>query len=386
VKLAGALLASCLLALACGGQPHRQLNGFDGMARRSAGAAVVVRWAENLAKPVGGRYVPVEQAAPAVDPSSGRVYAGTTRGSLWALDANDGRKLYRYDAPSAIEAQPAVDPQRDEVYAITVTGNVLALHGQTGALRWKADAGGSVSQPALLSNDAVYVVTDTDAVIAFARNDGSVLWRYHREPAEGFAIAGHAGLTLAGDKLLTGFGDGVVVALDSSDGRVLWETDTSVDLEDMDPTRRFVDVDTTPLVIEDAVYVASFSGGLYELELSSGSVRAHEAGLKGVTGLTATADAVIVSSAERGVVCLDLPALSLRWQRQLPGGAPSRPLVRNDRVFVAESLGALLALSLADGSELGRLQTRHGFTAPVTLDGHRGFALSNAGIVYAFVD
>ena len=344
-----------------------------------------MRWAENLAKPTGNRYVPVEQAAPAVDPNSGRVYAGTTRGALWALDANDGRKLYRYDAPSAIEAQPAVDPARDEVYAVTVTGNVLALHGRTGALRWKAEAGGSVSQPVLLSNDAVYVVTDTDALFAFARSDGSVLWRYHREPSEGFAIAGHAGLTLAQGKLLTGFGDGVVVALDSSDGRVLWEADTSVDLEDMDPTRRFVDIDTTPLVVDDTVYVASFSGGLYALELGSGSVRAHEAGIKGVTGLASTPDALIVGSAERGVLCLDLPALSLRWQRALSGGAPSRPLVRSDRVYVAESLGALLALSLADGAELGRLQTRHGFTAPAAMDGHRGFALSNAGTVYAFV-
>jgi hypothetical protein len=112
-------------------------------------------------------------------------------------------------------------------------------------------------------------------------------------------------------------------------------------------------------------------------------VRAQEGALRGVTGLTATPDALIVSSAERGVVCLDLPALSLRWQRALPGGAPSLPLVRGDRVYVAESLGALLALALADGRELGRLHTRHGFTAPAMLDSRRGFALSNAGTLYA---
>jgi hypothetical protein len=114
-------------------------------------------------------------------------------------------------------------------------------------------------------------------------------------------------------------------------------------------------------------------------------VRAHEGALAGATGLTATPDALLVASAERGVVCLDLPALTVRWQRKLAGGAPSQPLVRDDRVYVSESLGALLALSLADGRELGRLQTRHGFTAPALLDGHRGFALSNAGVLSAFV-
>jgi outer membrane protein assembly factor BamB len=378
-------LAPTLLALfgACTGK-QQSSYGLEGTERLRSGAAVIVRWTLPL-DPAGERYVPVEQAAPAVDPEAGRVYVGSTEGTLWALDADDGKKRYGYRANAAIEAQPVVDPQRDEVYAATVTGQVLALHGASGALRWKAEADGSISQPALLSEDAVYVVTDTDLVVAFARTDGKVLWRYRREPHEGFAIAGHAGLALAGSRLLTGFGDGVVVALDSSDGRLLWESDTSVDLEDLDPTRRFTDVDTTPLVVGDTVYVASFSGGLYALELDSGGVRAHEGALIGVTGLTATEDALIIASAERGVVCLDLPALSLRWQRALPGGAPSLPLVRGDRVYVSESLGALLALALADGRELGRLQTRHGFTAPAMLDGHRGFALSNAGTLYAFV-
>lgn len=374
-------LGLVLLAACTSGQ--QSSYGLDGTERLRAGSGVVVRWTLAV-DPSGSRYVPIEQAAPAVDPRARRVYVGSTEGTLWALDADDGKKRYGYRANAAIEAQPAVDSQRDEVYATTVTGQLVALQGASGALRWKAEADGSISQPALLSEDAVYVVTDTDLVVAFARNDGKVLWRYRREPHEGFAIAGHAGLALAGSKLLTGFGDGVVVALDSSDGRLLWEADTSVDLEDLDPTRRFTDIDTTPLVVDDTVYVASFSGGLYALELANGSVRAHEGGLRGATGLTATQDALIIASAERGVVCLDLPSLSLRWQRALPGGAPSLPLVRGDRVYVSESLGALLALGLADGRELGRLQTRHGFTAPAMLDGHRGFALSNAGTLYAF--
>ena len=53
----------------------------------------------------------------------------------------------------------------------------------------------------MLSSDALYVVTDDDTVVAFSRSDGSVLWRYRREPHEGFVIAGHAGLTSAGGKL-----------------------------------------------------------------------------------------------------------------------------------------------------------------------------------------
>jgi hypothetical protein len=53
-------------------------------------------------------------------------------------------------------------------------------------------------------------------------------------------------------------------------------------------------------------------------------------------------------------------------------------------LFVTESRGALLALSIADGHELGRLQTEHGFATQPSVSGGQGAILGNAGIFYAF--
>ena len=148
-----------------------------------------------------------------------------------------------------------------------------------------------------------------------------------------------------------------MVALDASDGRVIWETDTSVDLVDVESTQRFVDVDTTPAVAGDLVYVASFAGGLYALELANGTVHAHEGDLRGITGVERDdRRAWILSSAERRGR-LELPQLSVRWRHRVDRGAPGKTQVHGDNVYFAESLGALLALSLADGREMGRLET-----------------------------
>jgi len=365
----------------CAENQHADFAFLD-RGQRSAGPGVLVRWAMDVV-PLGvGPYVPVEQAAPGLDVRAGRVYVGSTRGVLWSL-TTAGKRLFHYDAGAAIEAQPLVDSERGEVYVSTVRGSVAALRSADLSVRFKVEVNAAISQAGLLNRDTLYLVTDTDLVLALAREDGSVLWRYRREPHEGFAIAGHAGLTLAGTKLLAAFGDGSVVALDAGDGRVLWSVDTSADIEELD-SRHFVDVDTTPVVVGDVVYVASFSAGLFGLELASGAVRAHEPALKGVIGLVATPDVLIASSAERGVVCLELPDLALRWQRKLERGAPGRAEVRADGVYVAESLGALLTLALADGHEIGRLETGHGVTAPPVIDGRQGFVLSNAGRLYAF--
>jgi len=383
MRNAAALGVLALCGCAGYSQQRTEYGWVDGTHPRSAGPGVAMRWARNLQPSLGGSYIPVERASPAIDSIAGRLYVGSTRGLLLAFDA-DGRELYRYDAGAAIEAQPAVDPTRGELYVATVRGAILALDGERGELRWKANVGAAVSQPPLLRRDALYLVTDEDSVVALARNDGSVLFRYRREPSEGFAIAGHAGLSATGNKLIAAFDGGAVVALDAGDGRVLWEVDTSADLEDLEPTRRFADVDTTPAVFGDMVYVASFSGGLYGLELDTGTVRVHEGELKAVTAISATPDALIVSSAERGVLCLDLPDLTLRWQIPIQRGAPGKADVQGDAVYVAESLGAFRVLALADGQEIGRIETAHGITAPAALESRRGFLISNAAMIYAF--
>jgi outer membrane protein assembly factor BamB len=341
-----------------------------------------MRWTQEFAS-ASTAYIPVEQASPGVDAKSGRVYTGSSQGTFWALN-DAGKRLNHYDAKAAIEAAPTIDPKGGELYLATVRGTLYAMRSEDLSIRWQTELGGPVSQAGFLRDDTLYIATDNDSVLALARTDGSLLWRYRREPREGFSIAGHAGLTAAGDKILTGFGDGTVVALSAGDGRVLWEVDTSADIEDLDSSRTFVDVDTTPVVVGDIVYVASFAVGVFGLELGTGTVHTHEAALKGVTAITAAPDALLISSAELGVVCLDLPGMTLRWRHKIDRGAPTKAKVAGDSVYVGESLGALLALALANGKELGRLETGHGITAPVALDGRRGFLLSNAGILYAF--
>ncbi len=356
------------------------LEWIDGMRSRTVGPAFRVRWTRDLAPPFSGAYVPVERAAVALDPERARVYVGSGEGVLWAL-RQDGTPLFQHAAEAGIEAQPAIDSARGQLYVVTIRGDVRALDSDNGSIRWRASAGGPVSEAPLLTDDAVYVVTDEDGVVAFARTDGSVLWRYHRERREGFAVAGHAGLTLTHRGIVTGFEDGVVVMLDAGDGRVVWEFDTSADFGDADAA--FLDVDTTPALADDAVYVASFSTGAYALEVEGGAVRWHEPHLTGVTDVAVTDGAVLLASARDGVVCLDRPDHAPRWSQPTEKGAPGAIHVEAGIVYAAETLGALRAFTLSTGREVGRLETGYGITAPPSLAGGQAYVVSNAGRLFA---
>lgn len=386
----GGLLSVILLLAGCGsgflgGGDFGWVDG-SGATRPVTTRTIQVRWREQLTPDYEGPYVPVERSSPALDPGRDRIYAGTSAGKLIAMTAT-GSRVYAYDAGGGIMAPPALDARQDELFVATEDGVVHRLRASDGELGWRSVVGGAVSQPMVLTDDAIYLACDDDTVVALDRSTGEALWRYRRDAPEGFYVSHHAGLTLVeGQRLLAAFTAGVVVSLDPTDGSLQWERDTSVELEPgPEGIPRFADVDTTPLVIDGLVYVASFAGGLYALELDSGTVRWRDEELTGLIGITKASERVLIlSSGDLGVVAFDRLDREILWRKELPRGAPGEAVVTSDLVVFGESQGGLVTLAVQSGRELGRIETGHGFAARPSVAAGRGFVLSNGGTLFAF--
>src|SRR5690606_38717415 len=154
-----------------------------------------------------------------------------------------------------------------------VDGSVHAVDARTLERRWRSEIGHAFRTTPVLTEDAIFLAAEDDYVSALSREDGGELWAYRRPPGEAFAVAGQAGLNLVDGRLYTGFSDGVVVCLEATDGSVRWEIDTSGDVDEVDSNRpTFADIDTTPAVVGEQVFVASYAGGLYALSRSNGSI------------------------------------------------------------------------------------------------------------------
>lgn len=383
------LLVLSLALLGCGtgivgGGNYGWVDG-SGDSRPPSTRTVTLRWRQRLVSEEEEAFVPVERARAALDPERDRIYVGSSGGDLWAMTASGGR-VYTYDAGGSIAAAPAFDVNRNELYLGTEDGVIHRLAAEDGEVAWRSEIGGAVSNPPLLTEDALYVVTDNDIVTALDRETGEALWRFRRDAPEGFTISQHAGLTMVDGRLLTAFTAGQVVSLAPADGALQWERDTSVELEPgPDGMARFADVDTTPVVMDGLVYVASFAGGMYALELESGTVRWRDEEMTGVTSIVPASERLfIVSSGDLGLLCMDRVDREILWRKRLPRGAPGIPVVASDLVMFGESQGGFVTVALQSGHELGRIETGHGFTAAASFHDGRGFVISNGGTLYAF--
>jgi outer membrane protein assembly factor BamB len=325
---------------------------------------------------------PQEFASAAV--SADTLYIGSASGTFYALRATDGH--IRWKKPiGSVACAPLVD--RGFLYIATSDGFVIAVDAQTGQEKWRYQSRGAIEQTPEASGDYIIFSNEADQVVALDATSGKFKWQYKSETPEEYTLRGHAGVTIDGDLIYTGFSNGTLAALRKDTGSVAWSTSLKADAE------RFVDVDATPIVLGQLVYASSSSGGVYAIDKTTGLVRwrvpfydvsmPSETG--NVGGLTTDGKALYVSVAELGTYAIDLQGNVLWRVGARGGGEPAAPVVFSDMLIYSLASAGLFIAERRTGKTLEYFDPGDGISAQPTITGDgRMFVMSNRGILYAF--
>ena len=324
------------------------------------------------------------RATPIYDPADAVVYVGSLDRGVYAIRAIDGAVLWRFQTLGGVEGTPTL---RDGVlYVGSGDGALYALNARDGTMRWRFATVAEIVHAPIVDGDSVYVVNGDDTVFSINRSNGEQRWRYRREPPGGITGGGHAGLLHARNRLYTGFADGHIVALDPSDGAVVWERDTGVDSEGADganEAHRTIDVDTTPVMADGNLFAASYTAGLYALDPDSGSVRWRLDRLLNVSAIAGDGRYLYVTSANSGLVKLSPGDGEIFWARDLGSRALAVPVVRDGLLFVSSAEAAVWVLRATDGEPIEGIG-REGVSAPPFVTQSHVFFQSNRGVVQAW--
>ena len=159
-----------------------------------------------------------------------RVFVGTLRKELVAIDAADGAELWRYEGQGEVWATHGPRVVGDLVCsgfggAAYVKENCSAtvdcVNRSTGALAWRAPAGLQVQSTPAVGASQLYVGSYDNCLYAYALAGGDVRWRTctaGRLEASALVMERHGA-----EVVVVGSGDGHVYAF-SAAGDVLWRT------------------------------------------------------------------------------------------------------------------------------------------------------------------
>ncbi|MCB0833747.1 MAG: PQQ-binding-like beta-propeller repeat protein [Bacteroidetes bacterium] len=182
------------------------------------------------------------------------LYLGGLDGKFYALNPEDGKTLWTFEASKPIRSSPALSSTA--VYFGCDDGFVYSLNRFSGSLIWKFRTGGTVYATPALDDQFVYIGSTDGKFYVLGKADGKLHWTFSvgdTVPGRFYASAG-----LSSDCVFLGATDGNVYALSKKDGRLFWTFKTGGA------------VSVAPLVTPDAVFVGSQNGMLYALEPSGG--------------------------------------------------------------------------------------------------------------------
>lgn len=344
---------------------------------------------------------PYERGQPEIDARGRRVFLGSSDRGLYALRAEDGAHIWRFETLGFVQCQPLYDPAEDAVYFGSNDGALYRVDARDGKLRWRFMTNAEVSRRPVLSDGVLYVTNANDTLLALDPATGKLLWHQHRTPAMGMEVAGYAGPTLFRGKVYTGFSDGTVLAFDAKTGAERWQpVDLSAEAEQtLGELPQQLDVDTTPVPDQidqgAVVYVGSYAGGVFALDAETGTQVWTNPGVVGVSDLylwnepprprqadepePAARKILIASSGTTGLWGLEPSSGKELWRRSLPFGGVSAPVPMVGALLVSASQLGVFLISPLGGELIDGIHVADGVSMMPAVHQNRAFVLTNGG-------
>lgn len=308
--------------------------------------------------------------------------------AIYALDANDGHRVWKYPVTSSIKNTIAIGAGL--VFAQDVDGMLYAVRCSDGALAWKSQLPVR-SVPALIeglcATDSVVFAGSGKGLSAFEASTGRLLWRnnaWNQGEGTTTTLAEGNGVVVAGVQWSALYGN------DAHTGRHLWSL-SAHGLSDRGASAAIHD-GLAYIISRESVFVINVADGRIILR--------RKLPMKvDVTSTPLLTDGLIVfGSSTNGLVALDRETFDVKWTtpmsdalvytgpytRPVSATVETSPVMANGRIYVGASDGTVYGIDPADGSIAWSYALGAPVFGSVAVSGNMLVAVDLGGNVYCF--
>lgn len=231
-------------------------------------------WDNSVGDGIGKYY---SHLSPAWEGSS--VYAADRNGLVKALDADSGVEIWSVNLAEKTGFLSANIPAMlsggltvsgEHVYVGTERGTLIALNANDGEIAWTANAGGEVLSRPEVSDGLVLVHTGNGLLQAFDTASGEQRWSLNLDTPS-LSVRGESAPAVAMGAAFVGGDNGRVSAVMLSQGQIIWQQRISQTTGTTEISR-LNDVDMTPVVADGRVYAIAYNGNLVAMDMRSGQI------------------------------------------------------------------------------------------------------------------
>lgn len=309
------------------------------------------------------------------------VYAAAENGNVYKFDKISGKKQWKISLGVKLTVGVSVDDER--IYVGAIDGTLLALNKDTGMQVWSRQLASEIVSAASISADHVIVQAANGEIFDFNAANGEQRWRFGSAmPA--LTFRGNSRAAFFANYVVAGLANGKLAVIDIMTGQLVWEpkiADAKGDTE----IERIVDVDASPLIIDEMLLAVSVQGRLVANDLKTGRIIWAE-DESSFREIDADGDKVYVTNMDGVVTAYDLHDGTVKWANEdLLRRKVSGPRVVNKYIVAADFEGYVHVFSQADGQLVGRKRAAYeGIKSPALVDGSRFYIIANNGRLKAY--
>lgn len=343
-------------------------------------------WSKTIGKGLGRKYVEITPAIVA-----DRIFVADAYGLVFALDRFTGDMIWRTqvgnpDRRNWLDVSNRSDPSfvsggigvgAGKVFVGTVRGELIALDVGDGSEIWRETLSSEVLAPAAAVTDVVVVQTADGKMYALESETGETRWTFDTQDPI-VSLRGTASPVLSEGLAYAGFANGLLAAVELSSGFPLWEQRLTIP-EGMSELERINDVDGRPLVLGQVVFAANHQGTMQARRRSDGFML-WEKPDPSFHALAEGLELVFVVRDDDVVVAAQQQSGDEAWKQEaFRNRILTDPLAFNNYIVVGDDKGYLHVIAQSDGRLLGRYKLRTSIRSPMVEEDGIFYALSNKG-------
>lgn len=290
------------------------------------------------------------------------IIQGNGLDGIVAYEKENGRQKWRLAIPNGVE--PSATSIRDRLFVGASDGNFYSVESSSGQIQWSFPTKAENLSAPLLEEGVVYFLAGNNVFYALDAATGRQLWLYSRQDTSQFSIRGGSQAAFYNGTLYVGFSDGSLVALNAKTGAVVWELQ-------LNRNKRFRDIDATPVIDGNQIYIAGYDDKLYCVSLDKGEVIWRIDG-GGYSAVTMVGDKIIYPTTNGEVWALKKANGDKVWSYKLKEGIATQVKAYKGSLVFGESQGKLRFLDPNSGAELGAMEPGRGILSTPQVDEKAG--------------
>lgn len=323
---------------------------------------IIRAWSVDIGRGAGKRHALIAEPVG----QKGIVYTIDAAGLVRAFAASSGKTIWEKNVLSDKSSRrlsvvgAGLGLDNGLLFAALGTGEVVAVDAYNGKEMWRTELKSPVRSAPAIYGGRLFVLTADNKLTALAQDDGRMLWQ-HYAFLESVSLLGKAAPALDNGIGIAVFASGEIVAFRPENGSLLW-TEALGATRMNDASSKINDIRARPVISGDRVFVIASGGLLSALDLKSGAVL-WEREIAGVNQPWIAGDVLYIVSSNAELAALDAASGRILWVNQLarwknPDKKKDRlfwtgPVLAGNRLLLTNSDGKVVAVAPQTGTIIG---------------------------------